>query len=242
VTTSTATDASATPGAGIGPRTTAATAPTPDVEDRAPAPISTQERAQGPGRVRAEDRRRGLLACAVDLLHEGGAPAVTMDAVAERSGVSRTLVYKHFANRDELLAGLWRREAAAVDRAVSEALVDVDDFESIVRISLEAVIDAVARHGSLGVPLVRGELFGPEVRREQQERRRRVRAWYVDRICDGFRLGPAEADIAASVFFAGLDGMLADWRADPARVDRRTLVDTYVRLVVGGLHALTPTP
>lgn len=212
----------------------------PVAAPRGPAVIPGPDRASGPGRVSAEARRRGLLACAADLLHEGGAPAVTMDGVAERSGVSRTLVYKHFANRDELLAGLWRREAAAIDRAVSEALVDVDDFESIVRISLEAVIDAVARHGSLGVPLLRGELFGPEVRREQQDRRRRVRAWYVDRICDGFGLGRAEADIATSVFFAGLDAMLADWRADPARVDRRTLVDTYVRLVVGGLHALTP--
>ncbi len=193
-------------------------------------------------RVTAGDRRTGLLACAADLLDEGGAPAVTMDAVATRARVSRTLVYKHFANRDELLAALWRREAAAVDRAVSEALVDVDDFESIVRISLEAVIDAVKRHGSLGIPLLQGELFGPEVKQEQQARRRRVRAWYVDRVIDGFGLARAEADIATSIFIAGLDSMLADWRADPHRVDQQTLVDTYVRLVVGGLHGIAARP
>jgi AcrR family transcriptional regulator len=211
------------------------------VNASAPA-VTAPAVTERPTRVSAGDRRAGLLACAADLLDEGGAPAVTMDAVATRAQVSRTLVYKHFANRDELLAGLWRREAAAVDRAVSEALVDVDDFESIVRISLEAVIDAVKRHGSLGIPLLRGELFGPEVKQEQQARRRRVRAWYVDRVIDGFGLARAEADIATSIFFAGLDSMLADWRADPDRVDQQTLVDTYVRLVVGGLRGIAARP
>ena len=37
---------------------------------------------------------------------------VSMEAVAERAGVSRPLVYKHFANRDELLAAAYRREAS----------------------------------------------------------------------------------------------------------------------------------
>ena len=35
-----------------------------------------------------------------------------MEAVAEHAGVSRPLVYKHFANRDELLAAAYRREAS----------------------------------------------------------------------------------------------------------------------------------
>ncbi len=34
-----------------------------------------------------------------------------MEAVAERAGVSRPLVYKHFANRGELLASLYQRES-----------------------------------------------------------------------------------------------------------------------------------
>ncbi|CAN5895622.1 hypothetical protein BH23ACT2_BH23ACT2_09220 [soil metagenome] len=195
-----------------------------------------------PARVTRDSRRDGLLGCAADLLDRDGATAVTMESVAARAQVSRTLVYKHFPNREELLAALWRREAAAVDREVAAALTGVDDFESIVRISLETVMAAVSRRGSVGVPLLRGELFGPGVRREQQDRRRRVRAWYVDRVIDTFGLERAEADIATSVYFAGLDSMLADWRADPDRVDTQTAIDTYVRLVVGGLREIAARP
>lgn len=193
-------------------------------------------------RFTRDSRRHDLLGCAAELLDLGGAAAVSMESVAARARVSRTLVYKHFANREELLAALWRREAAAVDREVAAALAGVDDFESIVRISLETVMAAVSRRGSVGVPLLRGELFGPGVRREQQDRRRRVRAWYVGRVIDEFGLERAEADIATAVYFAGLDSMLADWRADPDRFDTRTAIDTYVRLVVGGLREIAARP
>lgn len=35
---------------------------------------------------------------------DGGAAAVTIDAVAGRSGVARTTIYRHWANREQLLA------------------------------------------------------------------------------------------------------------------------------------------
>jgi AcrR family transcriptional regulator len=37
-----------------------------------------------------------------------------MEAAANRTGVSRALVYKHFANRQELLASLYEREPSGM--------------------------------------------------------------------------------------------------------------------------------
>ncbi|MEM6785486.1 MAG: TetR/AcrR family transcriptional regulator [Bacteroidota bacterium] len=47
--------------------------------------------------------RSALLDAATDLLTTDGVDGVTMRALAERTGVSRTAPYRHFANKDALL-------------------------------------------------------------------------------------------------------------------------------------------
>lgn len=55
------------------------------------------------GRTRQKQRtRRALIAAAQDLVTEGLVP--TVDAVAERSGISRTTAYRYFPNQASLLA------------------------------------------------------------------------------------------------------------------------------------------
>ena len=58
---------------------------------------------RGGARITAAQRRDSLLDMAAELVVAESIDAVSMDLVAERCGVSRPLVYKHFANRDELL-------------------------------------------------------------------------------------------------------------------------------------------
>ncbi|CAN5161470.1 TetR/AcrR family transcriptional regulator [soil metagenome] len=43
--------------------------------------------------------RRAVLAATVALLTEGGVPAATIDAIRDRSGVSKTTIYKHWPGR-----------------------------------------------------------------------------------------------------------------------------------------------
>jgi AcrR family transcriptional regulator len=71
---------------------------------------STRKRRTYAPRVPARERRTQLLDAALGLIVSGGHQAVTMDAVAERIGVTKPVVYGQFASRDELLAQLLRRE------------------------------------------------------------------------------------------------------------------------------------
>ena len=50
------------------------------------------------------DLRNACLRSALELLEEGGLEAVTLRAVAERTGVSRSAPYRHFATKRALLA------------------------------------------------------------------------------------------------------------------------------------------
>lgn len=52
--------------------------------------------------------RARLLAAATELLVESGPRAVTVDAVAERSGVAKSTLYRHWSSRDELLVAVMR--------------------------------------------------------------------------------------------------------------------------------------
>lgn len=56
----------------------------------------------------AQQLREDLLAAAMGLFADGGLDAVTMRAVAEQVGVSVMTPYRYFADKAELLRGLWQ--------------------------------------------------------------------------------------------------------------------------------------
>lgn len=59
-----------------------------------------------PQNARSRRTRKALQNAALDLLHDGGVGAVTMEAVACRAGYSRRAVYLHFGSRSELFVSL----------------------------------------------------------------------------------------------------------------------------------------
>lgn len=56
----------------------------------------------------ADRLREALVAAALQLFAEGGLAAVSLRAVAARVGVSPMAPYRYFADKAELLAGLWQ--------------------------------------------------------------------------------------------------------------------------------------
>jgi AcrR family transcriptional regulator len=67
------------------------------------------------------DLRRALLEEAVRTIRDDGAAALTLRAVAERLGVSRTALYRHFADKSALLNAVseegFRRLSDELERA-----------------------------------------------------------------------------------------------------------------------------
>jgi AcrR family transcriptional regulator len=58
---------------------------------------------------RIERSRAAVLDAAGELLLEGGVPAVTVEAIVERSGVARSTIYRHWATRRELVIDTFER-------------------------------------------------------------------------------------------------------------------------------------
>lgn len=78
---------------------------TPDTEPAEPAESVDPRIARSRARV---------LQAATELLVEGGTRAVTVDAVAERSGVAKSTMYRHFPSRTELLVDVLRHNMPVV--------------------------------------------------------------------------------------------------------------------------------
>ena len=189
-------------------------------------------------RLRGEDRREALVAAAAALLASKGIDAVGMDSVAARAEVSRPLVYKHFANRDELLAEVYRQQAAELDAAIVEAVGAATGFEAKIRALIRAVLEAVASHGPIFNPLVRAGFRGEAFRSEQRARDQRTVRFFARLAMAEYDLDKAEATTAVAMLLSGMVSIQAQWRARPTAERLRFLEDLYVDLVTGGLAGL----
>ena len=61
------------------------------------------------GRPRSEEARTAVLEAACDLFEEEGYPAATIEAIAARSGVAKTTIYRWWPNRAALMVELLLR-------------------------------------------------------------------------------------------------------------------------------------
>jgi AcrR family transcriptional regulator len=203
---------------------------------------ATAEDDASPGtrrqRWHPEQRRTALLDAATGLLAQEGIEAVSMDTVATRADVSRPLVYKHFANRDELLAEVYRREAAKLDAAIVAAVEQAHGFDAKIRAMIRALLDAETTHAPIFTPLLRAGLRDARFRKEQRDRDRRTVRFFARLAMDEFDLGKAEATAAVAVLLTGMESVQAQWRSHPAAERHAFLEDLYVGLVRGGLASL----
>jgi AcrR family transcriptional regulator len=69
--------------------------------------------------ARPRTSRAAIIAAARDLLEDGGLDAVSVTAVAERVGVKAPSMYKHFADRNELIAAVATDVAVELGRTMA---------------------------------------------------------------------------------------------------------------------------
>ena len=107
-------------------------------------PVATPHRAAS-ARL---DRRDSLLDAAADMVATGNVESVSMEAVAKAAGVSRSLVYKHFENRHDLLSSLYERESAHLHSQLSADVRAAHDLAGMLRALVRGAIAAQASRGA----------------------------------------------------------------------------------------------
>lgn len=99
----------------------------------------------GKARYHHGDLRRALLEEAVRTIRDDGAAALTLRAVGARLGVSRTALYRHFADKSALLNAVsedgFRRLGDALERAWADAGGAIPGFETMGRAYIDFALE-----------------------------------------------------------------------------------------------------
>ena len=185
------------------------------------------------GRLQSSARRDALLDAAVALVRTKGVREVSMEAVAEHAGVSRPLVYKHFANRDELLAAAYRREASKLHGELASEVAVAGNVEEMYRALLRGSIRATVERGQIFTALRAAGGWNRDIRTEQRSRDRDTVRAFAAVAARQYGLDRKRSRSVTAVLLGALDAVLAQWRLDPGERSALLLERTYLAMVVG---------
>lgn len=163
---------------------------------------------------------------------------ITMDSVAEAAGVSRPLLYKHFANRHELLTAVYRREAALLHEELAEAVRRAPGLEDKFRALMQGAIQAQSDRGA-ALSALRAAGGRDREFRDEQRRRDRATVRYFSRLAVAEYGVPEQQTTAmVSILLRTMESVLSEWRRRPTAQHASELVELYVTMCVGALRRM----
>lgn len=112
-------------------------------------------------RADAERNRQRIIAAARELFAERGLE-VTLDDVAEHAGVGVGTVYRRFANRDELIVGVFAHHLSEVAEQARATLDESDPWQAVVDI-LTLVVSSMAADRGLGTMIMTIDHSHPDI-------------------------------------------------------------------------------
>ena len=194
--------------------------------------------AAEPARLARADRRDALLDAAAAMVATGDVDRISMETVAERAGVSRPLVYKHFANRRELLVAVYRREAALLHAELEQAVTAAETLEGKFRALIHGALRAEAERGAALSALRAAGGRNHALREEQRARDRTTVRYFARRAVREYGVDERRARAGLAILLRAIESVLAEWRLRPTPQRAALLEDTYVALAVGAVEGL----
>ena len=116
------------------------------------AKASTANARRG-SRLPRDERRGQLLIAASDVFVDRGYHAAGMDEIAECAGVSKPILYQHFASKLELYLAVLERHVDNLVSGVRQALRTTTDNRQRLRAAVQAFFDFI-EHDSQGYRLI----------------------------------------------------------------------------------------
>lgn len=187
---------------------------------------------------RLDAQRHAIAAAAIALLTERGYQGLSIAAVAERAGIATGSVYRHYADKSELMVHIFRdlcgREVAAVAAAATAGTAAARVGAVVETFAYRALRNPTLAYALLAEPV------DAAVDAERLVLRRAFAAAFADAIRYGITTGeflPQDADLAA----AALVGAVGEVLTGPLRTGAAS-TGTVPALVALSLRALGAHP
>ncbi|MCF2531587.1 TetR/AcrR family transcriptional regulator [Yinghuangia soli] len=173
-----------------------------------------------------EDTYDKVLSAAVELFGEHGFAGTSLQAIADRVGVTKAALYYHFRTKDELLDALLRPALNDLDRVLDTA--ERRKGQAVrQRVLFEGYVDFLLRYRTLAVILDRDVSVGTHraIRPRLESITERVRSVLDD------TERPIEQRVASTVAMGGIYSAVAVFTHLPDDELRRVLLDIVRRLL-----------
>ena len=197
----------------------------------------------GRPRVHDDDTRATLRAVAEQLVAEGGAPALSVRAVADRAGTSTRAVYSLFGSKDALLVDALAQDAYTFLADGMDSVAETDDpagdlVENGMSVYRRLVLEHPALYRIAFQRIVPDFRAGPELTEARERALSRLEA-KVQRVADAGQLGSTSVRDGAVAFNAMCEGLANSELRDtvlrilPAGDEERAWRDSLTALVRG---------
>jgi AcrR family transcriptional regulator len=175
--------------------------------------------------------RQSLLESASALLDLGGVEAVTLREVGARSGVSRSAAYRHFADKESLLAVVATNALSELGDALEALVNSGDPPKQSLRSALLSLIDVGRTRPHLYRLMFTPPAGDPTAARQAAER---TQALFLDLV--GRITGPRQASRYGAVLLASAHGITGldlsgHMDLDKWHTNAEELVDTLISLL-----------
>ena len=208
--------------------------------------MATRLSTPTPKRLKGPERREVIELAATEVFAERGYRGASMDAIAQRSGVSAPVVYDHFASKLDLHRRLLERTRNELLEMWREHLFGDEPAEVRLPRAIEAWAVYVEEHPYAARMFFRGDLGDPEaeaIHREVQSQARVALGVLLGHEPGAENLAGEDQEgleMAAEILRAGLTG-LAIWWSDHPHVPRERIVRAVLNVVWVGLERARQT-
>jgi AcrR family transcriptional regulator len=188
-------------------------------------------------RLPPDQRRAVIVEAAGRLFGERGYDGTRLDDVAAAAGVTKPILYRHFANKERLYLALLERHRHDLDRF---AVPDEGTLEQRLLAVLEVWLDYVEAHDYAWRMLFRDTGGGPAVRAfrvEVHARARTVLAGMIGALTEG-SIPEREREPLGELLSMGMASLVL-WWTEERTVQRAAVLDALAR-VWAGLLASRP--
>jgi AcrR family transcriptional regulator len=191
----------------------------------------------------AGERRAAILDAAMNVFADRGYHASSIDEIAREAGVSKALIYEHFASKQALWASLLDTQAAEIFRRLAAGAATAEPGEVRLRSGVDAFLTFVEERRGAWRMLFR-EAADPEVAAFLDRIRSQVAGVVAALIAAEPAASPddrADRRQAIEMLAEQLVGAvqaLANWWADHQEVPRAELVDAVMDFAWIGLERM----
>lgn len=191
-------------------------------------------------RMRPADRARQLLRSAEEVFADIGFHAATMDDIARRAGVTRTILYQHYSSKDDLAAVSLAGSRKKLHEIIGEAAtVTVDP-----RGQLQAILRNTMAFISAGGPLYSallsdGALVGTNARRQAELIRGDVEALVTGFLLEvGYEPDEPAMPVHATAIVGAVERVAEALAAPPAEKQQTNdMADAVLELIWHGIQS-----